>query len=114
MARVGDKEALLGVGLQPFVLQDSTRNTGELQKMDNGRGPETTGDDQAQATSRQPCTVCRAGRSTRVLLDVLGQKGTSFNSSARDSEHRCLFLFLGEDSCEIRGQGALGCRIFAG
>lgn len=93
------------------MLQDSTRNTGELQKMYSYHGTETT--ESPSSGDKQPArTVRRAGRSMRALLEVLGQKGASFNSLARNSEPRCLFLFPREDSCEIRGQEAMGYRIF--
>ena len=53
----------------------------------------------------------REGRFMWVLLDVLGQRGASFNALAREYELGWLFSFLKEGASEIRGQEALGCRI---
>lgn len=69
--------------------------------------PPSPGSQQGQPRS----TVSRVGNLLWVLLGVPGQRGASFNSLVRKSEHRCLFPFLRESAGEIRGQEALGPRI---
>lgn len=65
----------------------------------------TMGQEEPGTTKPRQSTEPRVAR-TRVcmwvLLSVPGQRGASFSSQARKSEHRYLFPFSREDACEIK------------